>query len=75
MRTFNLEEAKEGNPVCTGNGKDVRIICFNAKSWFPIIGLITNHRDQDEIVSFTIEGKNDTYSPRVYMEASLFMKN
>ena len=30
-KPFNLEEAKAGRPVCTRNGQEVRIICFNAK--------------------------------------------
>ena len=31
MKPFNLEEAKAGMPVCTKNGKDARIICFDSK--------------------------------------------
>ena len=31
MKPFNLEEAKAGKPVQTRDGRDVRIICFDAK--------------------------------------------
>ena len=31
MKPFNLEEAKQGKPVQTRDGRDARIICFDAK--------------------------------------------
>ena len=31
MRPFNLEEAKQGKPVQTRDGRAARIICFDAK--------------------------------------------
>ena len=41
MRPFNLEEAKAGKAVCTRDGRDVRIICFDVKNKeFPIAALI-----------------------------------
>lgn len=41
MRTFDLEAAKAGAPVCTYAGNPVRIICFDKKgTCSPIIGLI-----------------------------------
>ncbi len=42
MREFNLNEAKAGKPVCTRDGHDARIICFDRKSVdYPIIALIS----------------------------------
>lgn len=29
MRPFNIEEAKEGKPVCTRDGRPVRILCLD----------------------------------------------
>jgi len=42
MRQFNLEEAKAGKPVCTLDGRKVRILCFDRKNCNPssIVGLI-----------------------------------
>ena len=31
LKSFNLEEAKAGKPVCTRDGRKARIICFDAK--------------------------------------------
>lgn len=43
MKPFNLEEAKAGKPVCTRDGRDVRILCFDVKNEnFPIIALVHN---------------------------------
>lgn len=30
MKPFNIEEAKAGKPVCTRDGHEARIICFDA---------------------------------------------
>mgnify|MGYP003325564635 CR=1 FL=1 len=44
MKPFNLEEAKAGKPICTRDGKNARIICFDRKAKdYPIIALIENN--------------------------------
>lgn len=40
MKPFDLEEAKAGKPVCTRDGRKVRIVCFDRMGNYPIIGLI-----------------------------------
>ena len=40
LKSFNLEEAKAGKPVCTRDGRKARIICFDAKGDKPIIALV-----------------------------------
>lgn len=41
MREFNLEEAKAGAEVCTREGRNARIICFDVKGdCFKIVALI-----------------------------------
>ena len=40
LKPFSLEEAKAGKPVCTRDGKPVRIICFDKRSDTPIIALV-----------------------------------
>jgi len=40
MRQFNLERAKAGEKVKTLDGRDARIICFDADNEYPIIALV-----------------------------------
>lgn len=40
MKPFNLEKAKAGAPVFTRDGRDVRLLCFDRKSVYPICGLV-----------------------------------
>lgn len=56
MKQFNLEEAKAGKPVCTRDGRQARIICFDKKSsYFPIVALVDVGNEELE-VSYTNEG-------------------
>ena len=44
MEEFNIEKAKNGFPVCTRDGRKVRILCFDRKTCEP--------QDNDPIFSF-----------------------
>ena len=60
MKPFSLEEYLK-NPsrkVVTGSGKDVRIICTDAKSgvFRPIITLVEEPNGSERIVTYTNEG-------------------
>ncbi|MDO4824258.1 MAG: hypothetical protein Q4A08_08845 [Bacteroidales bacterium] len=60
QKQFDLEAAKAGKPVCTRNGKKVRIVCFDRKSYrYPILALVQWNDDLEieEISSFTAAGK------------------
>lgn len=67
-KPFNLEEAKAGRPVCTRNGQEVRIICFDAKlENYSIIALVKEKGSTQEYLhTYTNEGriyyKNPTHS-------------
>lgn len=60
MKPFNLEEAKQGKPVCTLSGKPVEILKFDrvSKYGFPIVALIDNG-DDTVLKSYTIYGTID----------------
>lgn len=46
MKPFNLEEAKAGKPVCTRDGYDARILCFDAKNpYYPVVALVNIYGD------------------------------
>lgn len=43
MKEFDLEKAKAGAKVCTRDGREVRIVCFDRKSTYPIVALVRNN--------------------------------
>lgn len=47
MKPFNLEQAKQGKPVVTRDGRPVRILAFDRKGCYPIIGLISRDKEED----------------------------
>ena len=57
MKPFDLEKAKAGHPVCTRDGKDVRIICWDRKfKPYPIVTLVLGKDGNEYLESFTEEG-------------------
>lgn len=57
MQKFNLEKAKAGQKVMTKGGNSVRIVCYDVKnSYFPILALVTNKENKEEISSYTKDG-------------------
>lgn len=57
LKTFNLESAKTGKPVCTRNGKKARIICFDLKNGeYPIVAAIEND-SSETLLNYTINGE------------------
>lgn len=59
LKPFDLEAAKAGKPVCTRDGRRVRIICFDMNSFnnHIIVALITEENGTESIYSYTSEGK------------------
>ena len=58
MKQFNLQEylANPSQKVITRNGKEVRIICTNAKNDFPIIALISID-DKETLMDYNNNGE------------------
>lgn len=60
MKPFDLKAAKAGAPVCTRDGRKVRIICFNKESeYYPIVALVTyyNPKNREYTMEYTKEGR------------------
>lgn len=58
MHPFDLEAAKHGQPVCTRDGRKVRIICFDAIGYRqPIIALVTNFDGKEDIETYYLNGR------------------
>lgn len=51
MRDFNLELAKQGYPVCTRDGRKVRILCYDA--------LTVDDMPPNPIVALVLEGEGN----------------
>lgn len=60
MKPFDIELAKQGKPVCTRDGRPVRILCYNFKSLenTPIVALIRLNEHQEGVVHYYIDGKH-----------------
>lgn len=62
LKEFDLEAAKAGKPVCTRDGRKVRIICFDRKLLFkgisyPIIALVEDTAKEEIIYGYNEKGK------------------
>lgn len=56
LKPFDIEEAKAGKPICTRGGRKARVICFDKKEGLPIVALIENENNVEEIMLYTIDG-------------------
>ena len=68
MKQFNLQEYLK-NPdrhIVTRDGKDVRIICTDAKGNFPIIALVKTYNGSETVLRLKENGRfyNDTENSR-----------
>ena len=64
MRPFSLKEYLK-NPsrkVVTRDGRNVRIICTNAKGNFPIIALVETHNDTEVAIRLSEDGHFYNYA-------------
>ena len=61
LKSFDLEAAKAGKPVCTRDGHKARIICFDRKGYnmFPIVALIMNGDRESDIYTYRPNGTWD----------------
>lgn len=57
LKPFDLEKAKAGAKVVTRDGRDIRIICFDKKGKYPIVGLLEILFDEESMLQFSEDGK------------------
>ena len=61
LKSFSLEAAKQGKPVCTRDGRRARIICFDCKDeTFQIVALVSGSLGKEEIISYDKAGYSTT---------------
>ena len=56
LKPFDIQKAREGKPVCTRDGRKVRIVCFDRKRTYPIIALIEEGEDE-RVCSYMPNGR------------------
>lgn len=75
MKEFDLEKAKAGHPVCTRNGDEARIICFDRKNCYnPIVALVKNN-DTDTEGLFCYDDMGRYNNDGTECSCDLFMKS
>lgn len=57
MKPFNLELVKQGHPVCTRDGRDARIICFDLDNPYKIAAAIENEQGCNYLEAYTDQGE------------------
>ena len=58
LKPFDIQKAREGKPVCTRDGRNARIICFDVKgSMYPIIALI-EESEGEKLCSYMPNGRS-----------------
>lgn len=72
MKEFDLEKAKAGHPVCTRDGHEARILCFDREGQYPIVALVKD-AGNETIFSYNNMGRYSN-DGRGYL-CDLFMKS
>ena len=57
MKKFDIDEAREGKPYCTRDGSPVRIICWNAKGYCPIVALVSDIDGRESVQTYPSDGR------------------
>lgn len=60
MKPFDIELAKAGHPVCTRDGRAVRILCYDfiTQEDTPIITLVRLSEKREGIICYKADGRN-----------------
>lgn len=58
FKPFDLEAAKAGEPICTRDGREARIICFDRIGNLPIVALVKN-REKEDVYYYHNNGRDN----------------
>lgn len=72
MKPFDLEAARRGAAVCTRDGRNVRIVCFDMKNKKYSIIILIDDGDEEQLMTYTSDGK---YINGEDTDLDLFMKS
>lgn len=71
FKPFDLEAAKAGETICTRDGREARIICFNRIGNLPVVALVKNGEHED-IYFYHNDGRDNKRDEE--KDYDLFMK-
>ena len=57
LKPFDIQNAKEGKPVCTRSGRKARIICFDKRINRPIVALIEGDNHEEGLQCYFDNGR------------------
>ena len=67
MKPFNLEQAKDGKPVCTRDGRKARILCFDLKHEdYPIAASVIDIDGREYVDTFTKDGRKSISKSEIF---------
>lgn len=66
LRLFNLEEAKQGKPVCTRDGSPARIICWDKLGKLPIVALVMGKDNSEYVFYYNEDGRDNDIVKNYY---------
>ena len=64
MKKFDIKLAKQGKPVCTRDGRPVRILCYDFISLdnTPIVALVRLTEKQEAALFYNLDGKEGNHN-------------
>lgn len=57
MEPFDLEKAKNGDAICTRDGKEARLLEVVKNDTYPVIAVYLNDDGNEYVESYTLEGR------------------
>ena len=72
MKPFNLEDAKAGKAVCTRDGRDVRILCFDRVEHtgsYSLVGLFKDGGKHETVQVWMEDGTQPVKSLTLFMKS------
>ena len=76
LKPFDIQKAKEGKPVCTRDGRKVRVLCYDFKQneEYPILVAVEDKDGKERAMLYSNGGISEIYKSRNYELAMLLEK-
>ena len=76
LKPFDIQKAREGKPVCTRDGRKVRVLCYDFKQneEYPILVAVEDKDGKERAMLYSNGGISEIYKSRNYELAMLLEK-